>query len=415
MAGFAPQLFKPRDNRDFVKPLWRGVQPRQQPRHGHRVAQMGRACTSDLDRVLARLGQGAGVALPGDFNARLFQLIPPPDRRGRRVKPDRAVQRRQRGRKVLGWKDVHILAKMRSHPVIGLGRVNKQIHAAIGVKDGKAQHDRHALDIIAADVQQPVDAVGFAQHTGLMPCLPQAVAQTAAFLGAGFACIFEFMHNDAPGRGRRLVGPDAVNQIVDALQGDVAALKCLLNFVDFAFDMQPGVKADDPPLGKLRAQPVGQPGFGPVNRGEVIGIDLRADLQTIAPVNKHARDILQRGAEPGRAGKARQPGKALVARRHPLALMGVAAGHQKAGQPLACHLATQCGKARRAIGGTRCCLERLQHGRPFHGRSRYTARLTLLMPMTRARARGSLSNRAASCSVMAPASCSTSVMVTARS
>ncbi len=41
--------------------------------------------------------------------------------------------------------------------------------------------------------------------------------------------------------------------------------------------------------------------------------------------------------------------------------------------------------------------------------------LARLMPITRARARGSLSNRAANCSVIAPASCSTSVIVTARS
>ena len=41
--------------------------------------------------------------------------------------------------------------------------------------------------------------------------------------------------------------------------------------------------------------------------------------------------------------------------------------------------------------------------------------LARLMPMSRARARGSLSNSEASCSVIAPASCSTSVIVTARS
>ena len=41
--------------------------------------------------------------------------------------------------------------------------------------------------------------------------------------------------------------------------------------------------------------------------------------------------------------------------------------------------------------------------------------LAFLIPMTRARARGSLSKSAASCSVMAPANWSASVIVTARS
>ena len=116
---------------------------------------------------------------------------------------------------------------------------------------------------------------------------------------------------------------------------------------------------------------------------------------------KTPRDLLQDGAEAGRAREAREPGEPVVVGGHVFALVRVGAGDEVAVEPFGREFAAERLEARRPLFGGGRGLEGLEH------------QPALRMPKILALARGSLSKSAASCSVIAPASCSTSVIVTA--
>ena len=94
------------------------------------------------------------------------------------------------------------------------------------------------------------------------------------------------------------------------------------------------------------------------------GIDLGLDLRAVAPVDEHARDVLQRDAEARRTGEARQPRQPIVTGGHVFALVRVGAGHEEASQPFSDHRLAQGGEAGRALFRAGGVLEGLEHGRP---------------------------------------------------
>ena len=139
----------------------------------------------------------------------------------------------------------------------------------------------------------------------------------------------------------------------------------------------------------------------PKDEAAVRKVDLLANLQAIAPVDEHAGHLLQCDAESGGTCEPRQPGQSRVMRRDIFALMRIGTRHKKPVQSGFAKRRPQRRQSRcacRWIGGFR---EVLEHQPTFR---------RLPRPVFR----GSLSNSDASWSVIAPASCSASVIVTAR-
>lgn len=168
--------------------------------------------------------------------------------------------------------------------------------------------------------------------------------------------------------------------------------------LDLLHGMKPGIEADRGAPIQPGPKPVGQFRLRPVHRGEDRG-DLGADLHAIAPVHEDPRFAGRDGAEPRRTREPREPGKPFVAGGDIFPLKAVGPRHQQGIEPLLHHQGaqgSQTGRTGRRIGRR---VEALEH----HAATR-----------RRRRRRGSASKRAASCSVIAPASCSASVIVTAR-
>ena len=188
------------------------------------------------------------------------------------------------------------------------------------------------------------------------------------------------------------VGPNPVNLVLDSAQGDVATRQGLFKRLKLFDRVKPGIKANLAALRKMLLKPVAKAHIGPVNGCEMPDIDLRLDLHAIAAVDKHPGHIRQHCTEPRRAGKPGKPGQTVIAGGDIFTLMGIGARHKKTTQTDLCRGGTQRGKARRALTAAGSVVKGLKH------------HIARLMPMTRARARGSLSNSAASCSVIAPAS-----------
>ncbi len=77
---------------------------------------------------------------------------------------------------------------------------------------------------------------------------------------------------------------------------------------------------------------------------EQVPIDLLRRLQGVSAVDKQRRTLAQHDRQPGRAGKAGEPGQALAARRHVFALMLVRAWHDEPVEAPRRKLAAQAGE-----------------------------------------------------------------------
>ena len=122
-------------------------------------------------------------------------------------------------------------------------------------------------------------------------------------------------------------------------------------------------------------------------------IHLLARLNRIAAVDAKGRRINGRGELAGGSAEPGKPRQPLVGRRYEFAAESVARRNQERVQTLAAHFFPQRRKTPRKIG------------RAHAARAEIAVRDLPGAPA---------SNRSASCSVMAPASCSTSEIVTAR-
>src|SRR6056297_3544755 len=167
--------------------------------------------------------------------------------------------------------------------------------------------------------------------------------------------------------------------------------------------MQPGIEPEPRAFAETVGDPVAGLRLRPGHGGEMGGIDLGADLNGVAAVDEDAGFPGKDYGKARRSGEAREPGEPVVAGGHVFALVGVGTRDHEGIEADLRHLLAESREAGGAVLRRRGRLEVLE------------AHEARFMPITRARARGSLSKSAASCSVIAPASCSTSVIVTARS
>ena len=144
-------------------------------------------------------------------------------------------------------------------------------------------------------------------------------------------------------RRRRLVRPDRIQRIVFLRhQHGVDRGQLGRQGSNLRLAVQPGVVAELAAGGQFRRQPGAGRLVGDMNGAEQPGIDLLADLEGIAPVDEDRRFVQQHRGQTGRTGKAGQPSQTLGMGRYILALMLVAARHQKAVQAAAAQFRAQC-------------------------------------------------------------------------
>ncbi len=333
----------------------------------------------------------------------------------------------------------------------GLFRRADQIDPGIGVDHRKALRQGRSRNVGAANVQQPGHRLGLVRDIAGDTGGLQRGGDFGAFVGGGSAGQrLRIDGHRRVGRGRA-VGPcgiDTVGHRHDVQPGQFAQP------LDLSDAVQHRVEPHTSAVRQGTGQPVGQSRRGPVHRLENRGVGLRADLHGIPPIGEDRRPVAQHDDEPCGPGEAGNIGHPLVAGGDVFALMRVGAGHQESVEILRGHPCAQAGHAGRGGLGSGGDVEGLEHaglrfgrsvgrqgahrrtpaeyfqiGEAFQSRfplSKYPRRRlrrgrahqgqeARRIPITRALARGSLSNKAASCSVIAPASCSTSVIVTARS
>ena len=378
-----------------------GIEPGEEFHHRRAVAQMRGLHARHFGGILAGFGQDAGVFGGTDLNLSRPQDLFHRQRRAGRIDPHRTRQRREGSGEIRHRGQRHLRPQMRAQLCVKFRGIGKKLQAPVVAQNPEGLHHRIAGNVAAPDVQQPAKRIRQAEHRRLLPRMGHIRRQARAFGGTAFACKFQRMHAGRGGGRRGAFGPDPVHQIGNRRQRHARAVERGFNRRDLGGGVQPRVKAHASPLGQGLAQPGAGLDLGPGHGGE-LGRNLILDLHPVAPVDEHPGPVGQRDAEPRRAGKAGQPGEALIAGGDIFALMRIGAGDEEPRQLFRHQFAAQRGQPGRTIL------------RPGGGVKALIHQLAFRMPLKRARARGSESNRLANCSVIAPASCSTSVMVTAR-
>ncbi len=361
--GGAAAGFELLDHVDFRQPALRrlGIEPGEEFHHCRAVPEMGLPHPLNLARVLARLGQEAGIGVAGDGDACRFQFADDRQRRGRGIDPDRSAQGAQGGNEGGGRAGGDIGAKMVADVAGQLLRRDEKRHMGVVLQDREGLHDRVALDIRAADVEQPRYRLGQREDRRRLSGRLQFRGEAGAFVGGAFAREFQRLRADRAKRRGRAIGPDGIDEILGRAERDAGAFEPALDLRDLLGGVQPGIEGDAPALGHLGPEPVGGLRLGPVHRGEGSGIDLRPDLGPVTAVDEDAGDPRQRDAEAGRAGEPGEPGQPLVGGGDVFALMPVRARDDEAVEPGPCQFLPQRGQPGRPLFGAGGRLETLEH------------------------------------------------------
>ena len=347
------------DHVDFGEPaLGRGVvKPGEEFDHGGAVAEVGLGRGGDLGRGLAGFREKAGIVGPGDFGARVVEGQAHGMGRGLAVEADGAGERGEGGREGVGRGDGDVGAE-----VIGevgeFRRQGEEVQRSVVAQDREALDGRRVAEIAAPDVEEPGQAVRQGEDDGALVRLAEDGGDFGAFLVMGFACEFSRVWGDLATGRVGLVGPDAVDEVV----GHPDVQPGFFQRLDLGAGVKPGVDAD----GLARAKPVGEPGaepgFRPVDGGEVIGGDLVADLKGVAPVDEDPGLVRQDGGKARRAREPGEPGQAFVPGRDVFALMRIRTGDEEGVDPVLFHLVPEGGEPGRALVGGRGGVECLEHG-----------------------------------------------------
>ena len=146
------------------------------------VADVRLAHAFDFQRILAGLGQLAGVAALPHFRARARQ--PVEDRGGGAAgigQHTAAFHGVQCHHEPVGIMHPNRIAQMRQKFGRALGGVQEQVRAAIVMQDRKRQGERRVRHVMAAHVQKPADRIRQRDDGGFRARFPQGFAQLQAF------------------------------------------------------------------------------------------------------------------------------------------------------------------------------------------------------------------------------------------
>ncbi len=193
-----------------------------------------------------------------------------------------------------------------------LARVDEEIDQLVAVEHGKAQRQRRMGNIVAADVEQPGDRIGRRQHRGIGALRHEARGDAGALGRGAFAGETDVVRHDRRARRRRPVGPDRIHRI--AVERDEFAARLLGGGAiarHLAQRMQPRIVAKRLARLEIGLDPRGRRMVADMPVIEELAVDLGRGLEGVTTVDEDRGAIPEDDRQPGRAGKAGQPGKAL--------------------------------------------------------------------------------------------------------
>ncbi len=240
-----------------------------------------------------------------------------------------------------------------------LGRVDEQLGLAARRHNRERQHHGIVGHIRAADVEQPADRIREREHHRILAVGLEGGLQLGNLLLGGLAGIAQRVGDHrALGRGGTLAAPDAIDRVArQRLQLDALGPKLLLQLVERARRVQPGVEADRGAGFQVLADPVRGFGRGNLQHLESLGVHLLGGLQDVAAVDEQGGSAARHHGQAGRAREAREPGQTLCRRRHVLVHVLVGVRHQH-GIELEPH--ERLAQARHALSRTLARLGRLE-------------------------------------------------------
>ena len=166
---------------------------------------MGLPRALNLDRVLARPRQGAGVHAAHHGRARRVQPVEIPGRRLARIDqhllPRQGVQRGVQGSRSL---QSHRIAQPAGQFIGHLARIEEQRRCPVRPHHRLSQRQGRPDHIAAADVEQPGQRGRCRQHRHLGPGLRHGLADAGAFGSTALAAVAVLVRHH---RGGRLFGP----------------------------------------------------------------------------------------------------------------------------------------------------------------------------------------------------------------
>ena len=306
---------------------------------------MGRAAAGDLDRVLAGLGQGAGI---GSVQRLRTRRPKPPGYPGRR-RPGVQLDLAPVGREAVEGRsqrirrgDGHGIGERGGKIAGHLARIDEQRCAPRGLQDGEGECDRHVADVRAPHVEQPGDRIGRAENHRVDAAIVERLGDRRTLGGGIEAGEFRRVRDRRRDRRRRLIDPHRIDRVV-VDRGEPAA--CLgagrLQPRRAVRRVQPGVVAERAIDREVGGNPVVRRLLRQVPGRESRRIDLVFDLEGVTPVDEDRRLVREHHREPGRAVEAGQPGEALRSWRDELALVLVGQRHHEAVEPQAPQLRAQ--------------------------------------------------------------------------
>ena len=349
---------------------WRlRVEPGQEARHRHAVAQMRGARARDLGLVLRSLHQRDRVGAAHKLAAGLRQQ--PRQRVGGAglVEPHHFVLERAQVadeivRRAHGGEILQRVARF----VVELGGLDIERRAAFARHNGKGQHQRRMRHVGAADVEGPGHVLRIRHHQHIGAQFDEFGADARELVGGALAGEVEVAQRHASRRRGRALAPQPIDRVaVDRHQFGAGRGAGAAQSVGILGRVQPGIVAElgaaleiwlEPSLGRVVHQ---------MRDGENTGVDLVGRLHGIAAVDEQRGALVEHDRRPGRAGKAGEPSQPLLAGRQIFVLLAVGARHDETIKSAPLQLGAQGSDAcrrRRALARIVEGLEAgLEHGR----------------------------------------------------
>ena len=203
-----------------------------------------------------------------------------------------------------------------------LGRVDEEVHGRVAVHDREGEGQGRVGDVTAAYVEEPRDRVRRREHHRVDGVPGEELGDLAPLVGRGPPGVLQIVGDDGTARGRRLIVPDPVDEVLGERDERGARLGARGLEALHALDrVKPGIVAETVALAEAQAEPLGGRALRHVVVLEHVTGSLVSHLERVAPIDEDGRGIGQDGGQPGRAGEATDPGQALRSRRNVLALV----------------------------------------------------------------------------------------------
>ena len=337
LARLAAAIFEPHGGGDLVDlaRVAHLVEPGEEARHGHAVAQVRGARALDLRRVLDGLGQDAGIGAGDEFGAFRLERLGKADRRRFRVEPHPRFglsQRRERSAMSVAGSAMsrNSSRSPRTLPptlAASMNRVGRPFAgtmakaSATGVwrmspprmLNSQAMESSMVRSTASAFSSRSSVCTSRILSCALRPANSRPWGTIGAEEGFGRSCHKASIGLPATGSSLMPALPKRLGQALDLLDR-----------------VQRGVVADRRALAELSREPARGLGLGRLQYLEQGGVGLRLGLQDVAAVDEQRRRLVQHDRHACRSGEAGEPGEPLSRWGQELVLVLVAMGDEEA-------------------------------------------------------------------------------------